>query len=70
MILEEKKKYRTTAPSGAWFEFIPMTIKRDEDKIYLKITAPLSSHEAFKLSSMENHPTNKIEEVKDETTPA
>jgi hypothetical protein len=70
MILEEGKRYRVTAPTGHWFEFIPMTIDRDEDEIYLKMVAPFSAHECFMLSQMENDTRNKIEEVKNETTPA
>ncbi len=70
MILEERKRYRVTAPTGHWFEFIPMTIDRDEDRIYLKMVAPFSAHQCYMLSQMENHPTNKLEEIKDETTPA
>jgi hypothetical protein len=60
--LEEGKKYRMTSPEGISIEFIPMTIDRVKNEIYIKITAPVSSHEGLVLSSIEGD-QNTIEEI-------
>jgi hypothetical protein len=60
--LEERKKYRMTSPDGVPMEFIPMTIDRENDEIYIKITSPVTSHDGFVLSSFETG-DNKIEEI-------
>lgn len=61
--LEEKKKYRMTSENGEHtMEFIPMTIDRAENKLYIKITSPVSSHNGFVLSSFEDS-KNKLEEI-------
>jgi len=58
--LEEKKKYRITKGEDV-MEFIPMTIDRKSNEVYLKITAPHSYHQGIHLSSLESK--EGIEEI-------
>ena len=60
--LEEKKKYRITKGEDV-MEFIPMTIDRGEDKVYVKITVPCSHHTCLILSQVEESKDKVTEEV-------
>ena len=64
--LETKKKYRVTTIKGEtpfFMEFIPMTIDRENDELYIKVTSPISCHQAITLSSMEENKKTTIEEI-------
>jgi hypothetical protein len=60
--LETKKKYRITLKEGEVMEFIPMTIDRENNELYMKVTYPVSNHQGIVLSSMEEN-KNEIKEV-------
>ena len=60
--LEEKKKYRVKSKGGEVMEFIPMTIDRESNELYVKITSPISAHQGLVLSSVEES-ENETEEI-------
>lgn len=54
MTLQENKRYRVTN-GDTTMEFIPLTIDREKNELYIKIVSPFSSHTGLVLSSIEEN---------------